>query len=123
MLFPLGMGVNRLLTKSGDIPAGWRDRLTALLGTPDWYDDFYRVERTPTLFGEDQEHVVKATMESIGRKFTERLTSVFPGVADPPGVLRNSRRHPLYLLCFAAGNERGKDIALRIANHLLKELR
>lgn len=123
LLFPLGMGVNRLLTRSGDIPPAWRDRLTALLGTPDWYDEFYGVERTPTLFGEDQEHVVKATMETIGRKFTERLKSMFPGVADPPGVLRNSRNHPLYLFCFAAGNERGKDIALRIANHLLRELR
>ena len=30
---------------------------------------------------------------------------------------------PLYLLCFAVGNKGGKDIALRIANHLLKEVR
>jgi hypothetical protein len=38
-------------------------------------------------------------------------------------VLRNSRNVPLYLLCFAVGNAgKGKDIALRIANHLLKEV-
>jgi hypothetical protein len=43
-------------------------------------------------------------------------------VADEPGVLRNSKNNPLYLVCFAVGNDRGKDIALRIAKHLLKEL-
>ena len=123
LLFPLGIGVNRLLTKSGDIPKSWRRRLDLLLGTEDWYDEFYRVETTPTLFGEDRERVVKAKMETIGRYFNNRLKSIFTGVAKEPGVLRNSANNPLYLLCFAVGNERAKDIALRIAQHLLKEVR
>lgn len=118
LLFPLGIGVNRLLTKSGDIPDSWRRRLNLLLGTESWYDEFYRVERTRTLFGE-ADHVVKATTETIGRYFNERLKSVFPAVADEPRVLRNSANCPLFLLCFAAGNENGAPIALRIANHLL----
>ncbi len=122
LLFPLGIGVNRLLTKSGDIPESWKRRLDLLLGTEDWYDEFYKVEKEPTLFGDEQEHVVKATMETIGRYFNNRLKEVFAGVAEP-GVLRNSANNPLYLLCFAVGNERGKEIALRIARHLLKELR
>lgn len=54
--------------------------------------------------------------------FNNRLKSVFPGVAEP-GVLRNSSNCPLYLLCFAAGNAKGAPIALKIANHLLKEMR
>ena len=123
LLFPLGIGVNRLLTKSGDIPESWKRRLNLLLGTEDWYDEFYRVETTPTLFGDDQERVVKATMETIGRYFNNRLKEVFAGVVEEPGVLRNSSNSPLYLLCFAVGNERGKEIALRIAKHLLKEVR
>jgi three-Cys-motif partner protein len=123
LLFPLGIGVNRLLTKTGDIPESWRRRLNLLLGTEDWYDEFYKVEITPTLFGDDKERVVKATMETIARDFTDRLKEVFAGVAEEPGVLRNSANNPLYLLCFAVGNERGKDIALRIAQHLLKEVR
>jgi len=123
LLFPLGIGVNRLLTKSGDIPESWRERLNLLLGTEDWYDEFYKVETTPTLFGADQERVVKATMETMGRYFNDRLKGVFAGVVDEPGVLRNSSNNPLYLLCFAVGNERGKNIALRIAEHLLKEVR
>lgn len=123
LLFPLGIGVNRLLPKTGDIPKAWRHRLNLLLGTENWYDEFYTVETTPTLFGDDRERVVKATMDTIGRYFNNRLKGRFAGVAEEPGVLRNSANNPLYLLCFAVGNERGKDIALRIAQHLLKEVR
>jgi three-Cys-motif partner protein len=118
LLFPLGIGVNRLLTRSGDIPLAWRRRLDVLLGTTDWYEEFYKVETAPTLFG-DEERVKKATVETIGRYFNERLKSVFADVAQEPKVLTNSTNCPLYLLCFAVGNPKGAPIALRIANHLL----
>jgi three-Cys-motif partner protein len=120
VLFPVGMGVNRLLKRSGEVPPSWRARLDDLLGTKKWYDEFYKVERVPTLFGQDEEHVVKATTETIGAYFNERLKGIFDGVAANPRILRNSRNSPLYLLCFAAGNAKGAPIALRIAEHLLK---
>lgn len=81
LLFPLGIGINGLLTKSGDIPDSWRRRLNLLFGNEAWYDELYRVERERTLFGE-ADHVVKATMETIGRYFNERLKSVFPWGAE-----------------------------------------
>ena len=62
-------------------------------------------------------------METIGKYFVARLEEVFAGVVHEPGILRNSSNNPLYLLCFAVGNPRGKEIALRIAGHLLKGLR
>lgn len=123
LLFPLGIGVNRLLTKSGDIPPSWRKRLDTLLGTSDWYDEFYEIESERDLFGEDREHVVKAPMNTIGHYFIERLKTVFAGVAENPGVLRNSANCPIYLFCFAAANEKGAPIAIKIANHLLKGMR
>jgi len=123
LLFPLGIGVNRLLTRSGEIPAAWQLKLNQLLGTEDWYDEFYKVEATPTLFGTDQETVSKASMETIGHYFIDRLKGIFAGVAEKPGVLRNSVNNPLFLLCFAAANQRVAPTALRIANHLLQELR
>ncbi len=119
LLFPLGVAVTRLLTKSGKIPDAWRRSLDRLLGTTDWYDEFYRVEKTFTLFGQE-ERVVRATADSIGRYFNKRLKTVFADVADQPGVLRNSANVPLYLLCFAVGNARGATPALRIAKSLLK---
>jgi three-Cys-motif partner protein len=118
LLFPLGMGVSRLLTRSGDIPEPWQHRLDVLLGTTSWREEFYRVHTTSTLFG-PAEQVERATIESIGRYFTDRLKTVFAAVAEQPRILRNSANSPLYLFCFAAGNERGAPVALRIANHLL----
>jgi three-Cys-motif partner protein len=120
LLFPLGMGVNRMLEKSGQISSGWRRRLNLLLGTRDWESALYRVERTPTLFGGVEEHVVKVSIEVIGRFCNDRLKTVFAGVAERPAVLRNSRSSPLYLLCFAAANEKGAPIALKIAEHILR---
>lgn len=120
LLFPLGIGVNRLVTRSGQIPAEWRRRLDVFLGTPSWYEHFYRTERQPTLFGGDEEYVVKASHEVIGRFFVERLKTIFAGVAEEPLILTNSANCPLYLFCFAAANPTGAAPALRIANHLLR---
>ncbi len=103
-------------------PAPWRRRLDLLLGTTDWYDELYQIETERNLFGEDEARLVKVTMDTMGRYFNNRLKQVFAGVVDEPGVLRNSTNNPLYLLCFAVGNQRGKPVALRIANHLLKDL-
>lgn len=122
LLVPLGMGMNRLAPKSGKLPESWRQRMNAFLGTADWYEAFYKVETKPTLFG-DQQVQVKASMDVMASYFNERLKQVFAGVAEEPGVLWNSSKNPLYMFCFAVGNERGKDVALRIANHLLKPLK
>jgi len=122
LLVPLGMGMNRLATKSGKLPESWRQRMDAFLGTTAWYDEFYKVETEPTLFG-DHQFQVKASMDVMARYFNDRLKQVFAGVVEEPGVLWNSANNPLYLLCFAVGNEPAKDIALRIANHLLKPLK
>jgi len=35
----------------------------------DWYEEFYRVESTPTLFGKPEDQVVTATIDTIGQYF------------------------------------------------------
>jgi len=122
LLFPLGMGVNRMLPRSGQIPEGWRHRLDLLLGTDDWFEAFYETTTTANLFGTEQTTIVKAKMEVIGKYFVDRLKTVFPGVAPRPKVLMNSVSCPLYLFCFAVGSQNGRarQIALRIANHILE---
>jgi three-Cys-motif partner protein len=120
VLFPLGVAVNRLLTRAEPPPGKWAQALTRMLGTEDWRNAFYprRVERT--LFGEEEIRTKEADFAKIGRFFVERLKTVFTAVADNPLPLRNSRNVPLYLLCFAAGNPRGAPTALKIAQNILR---
>jgi three-Cys-motif partner protein len=119
LLFPLGIGVNRLLTRSGDIPPDWRSSLDRLLGKTDWWDAFYKVTTIKNLLGEEERRVEKASIDVIGSYFVDRLRSVFEKVSEPK-VLKNRANCPLYLLCFAAGNPKGAPIAVGIANHILK---
>jgi three-Cys-motif partner protein len=121
LLFPLGIGVNRMLPKHGQISPGWRKRLDSMFGEPDWYSAFYKTQETPSLFGGMDETAVKrADYSAISNYFVKRLKTIFPHVAENPLPLLNSSNCPLYLLCFAAGNPKGGPIAKRIAEHILK---
>lgn len=120
ILFPLGVAVNRLLKKTGEIDATIKQGLDIFFGTQDWYDAFYQKTTSENLFGE--EIVVNnkiADFQTISNYFVKRLKEIFPGVAENPLPLYNSSNNPLYLLCFACGNKKGKEIALRIANNIL----
>lgn len=121
LLFPIGVGVNRLLTRRQLPPIAWADRLTATFGTDAWQDEFYAPSPQMPLFDEPSGVEKRTDFDRIGRFFIERLKTVFTGVAENPLVLRNSKNTPLYLLCFAAGNEKGAGTAIRIASHILKE--
>lgn len=117
-LFPLS-AVNRLLTRADSPPTAWADRLTRTLGTADWREQFYAASESQTLFGPELIEQRDADFGRISEFFVRLLRAVFAGVADKPLVLRNSRNSPLYLLCFAAGNERGAPTAVKIARHIL----
>lgn len=127
-LFPLGIGVNRLLKRDANIPETWRNKLNDIFGTNDWFEAFYKpVEqqaRQLSLFDIENalpKEVEKvANFESIGQYFVERLKTVFAGVAENPLLLCNSCNNPLYLLCFASGNPKGAKTAIKIAQHILK---
>lgn len=120
LLFPLGIAVNRLLRRDGNIDPAIRDTLNRLFGTNDWYDAFYQVSPQRTLFGSGTEMQKVADFNRIAQYMVARLETIFAGVAKNPLRLCNLRNNPLYLLCFAVGNPRGKDIAIRIAQHILK---
>ncbi len=119
-LFPLGIGVNRLLTKDGNIPDAWQEKLDDIFGCSDWRELSYKKEFIPGLFGEEEITTKTGTFKKIADFFVERLGTAFAGVAKHPLPLYNSRNNPLYLLCFACGNKRGAPVALRIAEHILK---
>lgn len=116
ILFPLGIGANRLLTRDGNIPEEWRRTLTDVFGTEEWENRFYETRRT--FFGEATEKVID--LEGIGQFYVDRLKDVFAAVAPNPRPLYNSRGNPLYLLCFAAANPTGAPTAVKIAQHILE---
>jgi three-Cys-motif partner protein len=120
ILFPLGVAVNRLLTKSGPPQDKWAQALTRIFGTDEWRDVFYPSRKVLTLFGEEEQQVKQADFGSIGRFFVERLKTVFTAVAENPLPLMNSKNNPLYLLCFASGNPVGAKTAVRIAQDILR---
>jgi three-Cys-motif partner protein len=51
-LFPLGVGVNRLLRRDCNISPAWRRRLDELFGESGWYEVFYQTYVERDLFGE-----------------------------------------------------------------------
>lgn len=118
-LFPLGAGVNRLLPKDGNIPPTWRERLNLVFGTDDWERAFYKQKPQLSLFDYDDVTVRDGGFDTIANYINSRLSSVFAKVAANPRPLCNSRGYPMYLLCFAASNPKGADIAVRIASHIL----
>lgn len=120
ILFPLGMGVNRLLTKKDIPPQSWCDTLTKIFGTDEWQTHFYRTETIQTLFGEDTVESKRADFKSIANYFLDRLKTIFPVVAPKPLILCNSKNNPLFLLCFASGNPTKGSLAVKIAQSILK---
>ncbi len=118
-LFPLGIGIMRLLTSTEPPPEAWAKVLTRALGTDEWKNRFYPHKQQETLFGPEDTQPRTVEAETVGEYFLERLRKVFADVAKRPLVLRNSRNSPLYLFCFAAGNPKAAPLAVKIAQDIL----
>lgn len=120
ILFPLGVAVNRLLTKRELPPAAWADALTRFFGSDEWRQEFYPKRREMTLFGEEETERKETDFDRIGKFFVKRLNTVFAKVAPNPLFMRNSKGVPLFLLCFAAGNPKHARLAVKIAKDILR---
>jgi three-Cys-motif partner protein len=121
LLFPLGMAVMRLLTKAPRPPPEWEKALTRIYGEDSWRERFYVPTGQSSIFPDDEEELVRnADWRAVAAYTVERLETVFHSVHPKPYPLFNSRKIPLYLLCFAAGNAKGAPTAMNIASHLLK---
>ena len=122
LLFPIGMGVNRLLRKDGKIQSSERQTLDQFFGRNDWFDEFYQLARQVSLFNEENELEKRDDiLKEIEQYFLKCLESVFAMVANNPLPLRNSKNSLMYLLCFAAGNPNAPK-ALEIAEDILEKM-
>ncbi len=118
LLFPF-VGVNRHLTTGEPPPEEWAARITKIMGNEEWKKEFYPAKTELNLFDEEQLQSKDTDFDRIAAYFVKRLETIFPGVAKNPLPLRNSNNTPLFLFCFAVSNTRGKDLALRMAEHIL----
>jgi three-Cys-motif partner protein len=119
ILFPLGVAVNRMLTRDGKINEKWKSKLDEIFGSADWYNEFYEANPQIGLFAEANEMRKTADFSVIQDYYVNRLRTIFPHVAENPLQLYNSRNIPLYTLFFAAGNPKGGKTAVKIAQDIM----
>jgi three-Cys-motif partner protein len=120
LLFPLGIGVMRLLSKKQPPQGAWAEKLSKIFGENNWKNAFYSHKTESTLFGSEEIYKREVDWTQIKEYFVERLKTIFLKVAENPLILRNLKNSPIYLLCFAASNPRGAKTAVKIAQHILK---
>jgi three-Cys-motif partner protein len=122
LLFPLGIGVARLLKNDGLIRETWKQKLDDIFGTKDWFNEFYKITIEDTLFGKEEKLTKDVDFTRIAAFLIKRLKDIFEKVSENPALLRNSKNNPLFLLAFAVGNPKGAKTAIKIADHLLKRI-
>lgn len=122
-LFPFS-ALNRLLPKNGNIIPANATRIDRLLGAPSWRTDFYIPDPQPSLIPvfNQSGKVKSANPNQIAQYIVKRLETVFAAVSQNPKMFRNSNNSPMFLFCFAVSNptQKAQTIAMRIANHILK---
>jgi three-Cys-motif partner protein len=120
VLFPFAIGAGRMMPRDSLPGSLWAKRLTRIFGTEEWQSRFYGASGGADLFGSEGSTLRVAGVDDILRYFIERLRAVFAGVVEHPMILENSKRSPMYALCFAAGNPKGAPTAVRIAGYLAR---
>ena len=120
ILFPF-FAVNRMLIRNRKPPAAWATRLTKVFGTPDWENEFYSSTEWESLL--DPKRPIKlisktADPYSVSEFFVKQLRNEFEKVSEPM-PLHNSNGSLLFLLYFAAANERSAETGMKIANNII----
>lgn len=110
--FPLGMSIQRLLTRDGVMQDGWREALDDFFGSDEWYDLVYG--KTETLLGVEIAKKSGAN-DALLQWYCARLEAAFGHVAQPR-LVKNSRGGHLYYLVWAGPHPLG----LKGANYILK---
>jgi three-Cys-motif partner protein len=120
VLFPF-FAINRMLVRNKKPSEAWASRLTKAFGTRDWEEEFYSSTEWESLLGPEQRvKVVYKTADhnKISNFFIKRLRQEFEAVGEPL-ALHNSTGSLLFLFYFAAGNEVGAKIGMKIATSIL----
>ncbi len=120
VLFPYS-AINRMLPQNRKPPKTWARRLTSVFGSAEWESAFYSTTAVRSLLDstEPVELVRKSADERvIADFFVKHLKQEFVAVSDPL-LMHNSNGSLLFILFFAAGNERSAKTGLKIANSII----
>jgi three-Cys-motif partner protein len=112
--FPVAMAINRLITKSGEIPQSWKEQLDACFGNETWQDVSYTMEKD--MFGELVISKNSNNSDALLELYLSQLREIFAFVSEPR-LIRNTRNNPLYYLIWAGPNKLG----LKIAEYILRQ--
>ena len=118
ILVPTGIGMNRLLTRNGNIRESWLKKLEMVLGMErsTIKDYFYKFKSVQTLFGEETfVEKEKNAIEKAGELYQKRLNEVFKYVSDS-FHLKNSTGSVMYHFMMATNNK----AAFNVANDIIK---
>lgn len=111
---PVGMAIQRLLPRSGDITSAQREMLNSYFGSTEWDELLY--EKTEDLFGDVGIKKIGGSGEKLASWYQRRLRNAF-GFSPAPRLICNTQGSHLYYLFFAGPNETGA----KIAAHILKQ--
>lgn len=128
-LFPFS-ALNRMLPNNGKYET-WEDCINRILGDSGWQTEFYKEDPQMSFFDaladvdamENSTRKIKdANPDHIKEYIISRLKTTFPCVSKYPRIFKNSRNSPMFLFCFAisSDNPKAQGLALRIAEHILK---
>jgi three-Cys-motif partner protein len=109
--FPLGMAIQRLLARSGDISSGRQHALDEYFGDPGWRALVYQTQ--VDLLGPKTTKVVDSSVRLV-KWYRGRLRDIF-GHASSARLIRNTRGGHLYYLIWAGPHPLG----LKGANYVL----
>lgn len=120
ILFPIGIICRMMPVLRRPPNAKTQEKLDLIFGTPAWRDLYDQ----PQLFGEAGRLSKSAGVDKIVALYRTQLETEFAAVADRSVSLTNSRNSRLYELLFVMTNQssRAQEVALRIADHIMKNV-
>lgn len=113
ILVPTGVGVNRMLTRNGEITSSWLDKLSKFLGISpsEIKDSFYKEHKTLTLFGEESSIIKeKRAVEKIISLYQDRLKNIWKYVSNAY-PMKNSTGSIMFHFLLASQNLSAVKIA------------
>ena len=121
ILFPL-MAISRMMPRDNEPPKVLSDQLDRIFGGREHWQDFYATSQQLSLLYDELPLRRVAGSRQIADCYRRRLESVFSLTAPTSRTFLNSKKSPMFELFFAASNPRGAPIAVKIADHILKNL-